>query len=90
MKKQTLRGPNGIKLEIDTNDSDTPAIVSKGATQADGGREYSATFNCAIATGELDGCELTQRELDWLDTPAMNELVDTAYDVARAGMKEYS
>ncbi len=74
-------GPDGLKLIIDDTDSDTPAIV-------DGGKGGTATYDCAVATGELhEGGVLTKAQLAWL-APFENEVAE-AYCTARAGMPEY-
>lgn len=72
--KQTLNGPNGVKILLDKKQvfkddpgNGTPAIVSKTVK----GHEYTATYNCACGTGELDGrgggISLTANELEWLN-----------------------
>ena len=66
MTTKTLIGPNGLRIELDASEiypddpgAGTPAMVYYGRD--------SATFWCALDTGELDGRKLRQPELDWLD-----------------------
>ena len=67
MTTKTLTGPNGIRIELDASQvfpadpgAGTPAMVYMA-------RE-SATYWCALDTGELDGRKLRQPELDWLES----------------------
>jgi len=75
MSEQTLRGPDGLVIELDSeqifpNDpgQGTPAMV----IQRDRGHnEYCATFNCASSEGVLEGDRgkfhvLNQRQCAWL------------------------
>jgi hypothetical protein len=76
-------GPYGVRLVININDPDTPAIIEwKGAT---------ATYDCGMDNAELDGGRefigLMREQLDWLEQ--FKDEVDEAYSIARAGMKEY-
>lgn len=68
--KETLKGPDGIKLELDKGEiypddpgMGTPALVvlANGDT---------GTFDCVTSEGEtVDGQhKLTQEQLDWLET----------------------
>ena len=66
-KKQTLRGPDGIRLDLDASEvyprdpgMGTPALLTlaSGAT---------VTFNCAYDTGEAENESLTQGQSDWLE-----------------------
>lgn len=69
--QKTLRGPNGMRLELDSREvivddpgAGTPAMVYKG--------DHSATFFCAVDTGELSGTRpelihLNDAEIAWLD-----------------------
>ncbi len=66
MTKEILRGPNGIRIELDSTEifpadpgQGTPAMVYLG--------QRSATYWCAVDTGELDGeYALNRRDLQWL------------------------
>ena len=69
--RRTLTGPNGLKVELDANEiypSDpgqgTPALV----TLKVGGKEYTASYACASAEGELDcgDYQLNEDQKDWL------------------------
>jgi hypothetical protein len=54
-------GPGGVRIVFDPKDPDTPCMVYLGKS--------SATFFCALDTGEMDcgaGPDLTQQQLDWL------------------------
>jgi hypothetical protein len=71
MKTQLLRGP-GITLELDETEifpdnpgNGTPAMVYVG--------ENSATYWCALGTGEVDMYTLSERQMRWLD--AQNDIV---------------
>ena len=75
-----LKGPNGITIELDSRQvfaddpgAGTPALVHVG--------KYSATYWCALDTGELDGGEymLTDRQSAWLD-----EQIDAVSDFIEA------
>lgn len=69
--KKTLRGPGGIRVELDKNrvvkddpGADTPAMVYLG--------KCSATYWCASSEGELLGHltgyeTLTEAQKEWLD-----------------------
>lgn len=78
-------GPDGLRLDIDTNDDATPALVVVRV----GRKEHTATYDCAVGTGELDGGAyiLNDAQVAWLDQFA--ELAEEAYDVARAGLPQY-
>lgn len=69
MKQKILKGPGGLKLILDKDEifpddpgAGTPAIVEC--------RECTATYNCAVGTGELLGNprthQLSQAQLEWL------------------------
>lgn len=77
-------GPNGVKLIIDVQDPDTPAIVEL--------HNCTATYHCATDTGELDGARdyrvLTDAQLKWL--AGFEEKVAAAYSEARRGNPRYS
>jgi hypothetical protein len=74
---QTLTGPNGIMLTLDkteVNKEDpgmgTPAIVRlKGST---------ATYWCATGEGEVEGTELSDKQMAWL--LEQEDAVDALYD----------
>jgi hypothetical protein len=79
--KKTLRGPNGVKLILDSsqyfpNDpgNGTPALVEyKGGI---------STFECARNEGEVDAGEmiqLPQSVLDWLWSDEVDKQVDAVY-----------
>jgi hypothetical protein len=75
----TLRGPGGIKIELDASEifpddpgNGTPAMVFCG--------KHGGTFWCALDTGEL-GCgdyELTDEQHRWLQSrvDAVNDFID--------------
>lgn len=69
-----------VKLEINTDDPYTPAIVLY--------KDRSATFDCALAEGEVDGLPLQQRELDALEK--WRDKVDLAYEIARKNNSEFA
>lgn len=77
-------GPGGIVLQIDINDSDTPALVWDSIK-----KNYSATYDCAIGTGELDcgAVLLTDEQLEWLDKHCKQ--VDEAIEYARKDDPRY-
>ena len=50
-----------IRLEL-LQDPETPVMVIVRGPDGEG----SATFECALETGEADGYDLTERELTWL------------------------
>lgn len=59
--KQTVKGPDGLKIHFDGTDADTPAMVEVG--------RHTATFYCALETGEMDcgaGPDLTDAQLKFL------------------------
>lgn len=59
---QTHEGPGGLILEIDDEDTATPAMVLSPA------RQFSSTYDCAVAMGALeDEYELSPLQLSWLD-----------------------
>jgi hypothetical protein len=64
--KQTLRGPDGIKLELDANEvyphdpgMGTPALLTLKSGD-------TVTFACALDTGEAENETLTGAQQDWL------------------------
>lgn len=73
--KKTLKF-NGLFLHLDLNEvyaddpgAGTPAVVSVFKA----GREYTATFDCALAEAELlsssgDSYRLSRAQLNWLDS----------------------
>ncbi len=74
---KTFYGPNGIRLELDASEivpdnpgEGTPAMVYCG--------RYSATYGCAMDTGELtdggDTYDLSQHQLNYLS--AMEDRVN--------------
>jgi hypothetical protein len=69
-----------VTLEINTDDAATPAIVSY--------KDRTATYDCAMDEGEIDGIAMTQREIDGLEK--WRDKVDKAYATARAGHPDYS
>jgi len=77
-------GPDGLRLVIDVTDADTPAMVYLG--------NASATYDCAIGTGDVTGDEgreiaLTAAQLAWL--APFEDTVAEAYDEAREGLPQY-
>lgn len=84
---KTTKRDHGLRLVLDTEDSDTPAMIYAGAKD-----KFSASWDCATGQGELTGLGgdlkvLTEAQLDWLMT--LEDDVDAAFKAARAGMKEY-
>ena len=77
-KKEVLRGPGGLKIELDATEifpddpgNGTPALVvhPSGVT---------GTFWCVNDTGEIDGLETTPTQRAWLDSceNAVNQWVE--------------
>ena len=82
-----LRGPNGIQIELDIEDQDTPAMVYRG--------RYSASWDYAMSTGVLNsyaGTEseypITAAEMKWLEN--QEDEVNRTFNVARSGNPDYS
>lgn len=89
MTTTIYRGPHKTTLTINTRDADTPAMVGVYRRNI----HYTATFDCAVNTGELSGTDgewidLHQDVIEWLETYA--DKVEEAYNVARKGNPEYS
>ena len=66
MTTKTLKGPNGLRIELDASQifpddpgAGAPAMVYKGRD--------SGTYWCALDTGELGDATLPQSALNWLD-----------------------
>jgi hypothetical protein len=79
-------GPGGIVLQINVNDADTPALVWDSLKH-----RHSATYYCALDTGELDcgaGPELTQEQIRWL--AGFETMVDEATTFARRNDPRYA
>lgn len=89
MNKQVINvpGPNNVKLVLDPNDPDTPAMVYGGNLGRNGLGNCSATHSCATGTGELEGnrdsITLTRLQVAFLDTDEIGEKVDAVYEAAR-------
>jgi len=67
-----------LVIEIDPTDIDTPAmvyLVKKGKIVASG------TWHCVWAVGEIDGYELTEKQVRWIES--FEDDVDAAFDIAR-------
>ena len=81
-----------VRLILDHNDPDTPAMVYARPVVALRCLEYSCTFDCALGTGyvgnDLEDYELTEAE--WNDLDALSLSVDTAFEVARGGNHDYA
>ena len=77
----------GIILELDTQDPDTPAMVWSGD------RKCSSTVDCALATGELDGNDgpyyLSVAQSQWLEGSANEARIDATFKAARGHLPEY-
>lgn len=65
--RKTLRGPDGIRVELDTTEvipsdpgAGCPAVVYVG--------RYSGTLWCALDTGYVDTHTITDRQYRWLDS----------------------
>jgi len=65
-RKQTLKGPGGIKIELDADEifpndpgQGTPILVNL--------YEGTASYNCAVSENEVDGIELEQIQIEWLN-----------------------
>lgn len=78
--KQTIKGPSGIRIELDASEiypddpgAGAPAMVYRG-------RE-SGTYWCAVDTGELGDELLPQGALNWLHNQ---------FDAVDAFMNKYS
>lgn len=70
------RGPDGLILEIDTDDAATPAMVRSPCEQ------YCSTYDCAVFMGEIeDAYELSRAQLTWLDK--FSDSVESAFYKAR-------
>jgi len=66
----------GVTLELDANDSDTPAMVYF--------KSGSATYDCAIDSGIVTGNEdidLPAKAIEWLAT--FEDKVEQIYNIAR-------
>jgi hypothetical protein len=83
-KKQTLRGPDGIKLELDAAEvypnnpgMGTPALLTLPSGE-------TGTFNCAYEIGEAGGKALTQDQSTWLEeiAEAVNQWLSNQVRVA--------
>lgn len=77
-------GPGGIVLQIDIEDEDTPVLVWDSIKKRE-----SATFYCALDTGEL-GCgaiELSERQVAWL--AGFETMADEATTYARRNSTRY-
>lgn len=83
---RTIRipGPNSIRLVLDATNAHTPAMVY-GRT---GGREYSATYSCAMDNGIEEMIELTRAQAEMLAT--YEDEVDALTTKARAGHPDYA
>ena len=89
MNKQTINlpGPNGVQLVLDPNDPDTPAMVYGGPKDRKGLGRASASYDCAVGTGELEGnresVTLTQAQVEFLDKDEIIEKVEAVMAEAR-------
>jgi hypothetical protein len=68
-RKQTIKGPGGLKIELDADEifpddpgQGTPILVSL----PEGGERYTATYNCAVSENEVDGIYLNDDQIDFL------------------------
>jgi hypothetical protein len=83
-----IHKPSKTVLLINVRDADTPAMVIRERR----GVSYTATFDCAVNTGELCGTDgefidLSPDVVEWLET--FTDDVETAYNVARKDNPEY-
>lgn len=53
-----------LAIRMDEDDTDTPVIVSCRGVDGEG----TATFECAITEAEIEGYELTKKEMAWLES----------------------
>lgn len=72
---QIHTGPGGLILEIDTDNDATPAMVRSPCER------FCATYDCAVAMGELEDYQLTGAQLCWLDD--FDERIEEAMSAAR-------
>lgn len=89
MMKKTLRGPDGVTLELDSGEiypddpgNGTPAMVCKG-----GG---FGSLTCVECTGEIydsriGDVQLSARSLDWLASEKVQNMVESMYAAGRNG-----
>lgn len=66
MKGLSKFGPGGMHLVFDPADPDTPCMVYLRQVIP----QASATFWCAIEEGEIEGCELSEAQMTFLDSHA--------------------
>jgi hypothetical protein len=87
--KTTACGPDGLRLELDGGDPDTPAMVYLKTPRG----EASATFQCAYEGGVLTTSDCTEFELNArqvLFLEGFEDQVDAVFNEARAGLPEYN
>jgi hypothetical protein len=83
MTKQTLNGPGGLFVELNTADSDTPAMVYHRRH-----RNLSSTWDCATGEGMLDDqIDLSPAQQQWLES--LRDKVEEAFSIARKDHPEY-
>lgn len=66
--RKILRGPNGLRIELDS-DEIFPNDLGQGTPVMVYFKKHSATYDCALDTGELDCGDyyLTDEQLWWLE-----------------------
>lgn len=76
LKRKTLKGPCGATLELDPAQvfpddpgAGTPALVRY--------RGHTGTYWCCINECECDGVELPQDVVDWLNSDAVSDEVES-------------
>jgi len=78
---KTIKGPAGISLLLDEDDSATPAVVEW--------RGLTSTYDCAMATEMIDDrYELSREQLVWLDKQ-FEDVEQTIYN-ARVNCPDYN
>lgn len=81
--RQTVKGPDGLRIDFDADNADTPAMVYVG--------RFSATFWCALDTGEMDcgaGPDLTDKQVEFLRE--WERTADSYNDTARKDDPRYN
>lgn len=66
--KQILRGPGGIKLELNADQifPGDPGLGTPRLVTINGGR-HTGTLDCALGECEVDDAPLSEAQWEWLD-----------------------